>query len=339
MLVRLSIPGRGSHGAPMPDPNYGDQLQEQGILGRVPAEGHASIRWSEFQITFADGEVVRLRRPSIEFRELAFGPLAPGTMTSARVAPSLVGVGLLDAVSETAIVTATKRGAGHANRVWDLIAGHRAVGRFGYKANVPSLLQQVVTAYHQDLGVTSYWFPEENCPPVQTRCLAEPPGGHPELPSAFLEPLLSYLRALAAPARRDAIDARVRNGEAVFSRARCDVCHLSTLQTGEYAPFPAAAHRTIHPYTDLLLHDMGEGLADGRPDYEAGPRDWRTAPLWGLGLSGTVNGNTTLLHDGRARDVTEAILWHDGEAQPAREAFRNMSRLEREALVAFVMSL
>jgi len=344
MLVRLSIPGSGPHGGPKPDPNYGDQLQEEGILGRVPPEGHAAIHWSEFQVAFDDGDIVRLRRPHVELGELAFGPLAPDIMMSARVAPPLVGVGLLDAVSEEAISASAARSRargvhGRPNLVWDLINERQAIGRFGHKANVPNLLQQIVTAYHEDLGVTSPWFPDENCPLVQSACRAEPPGGHPELPAPFIDPVVLYARALAVPARRNAADPKVQRGAALFASAGCDACHLPTLETGDYAPLPAASHQLIHPYTDLLLHDMGEGLADGRPDYRAGPRDWRTAPLWGLGLSTTVNGNGTLLHDGRARDAAEAILWHGGEAQDARDAFRRMPRQDREALVAFLNSL
>jgi CxxC motif-containing protein (DUF1111 family) len=291
-----------------------------------------------------DGELVRLRRPGIELRELAFGPLAPGVLLSLRVAPALVGVGLLDAVPEQTILAAAARSRaagfdGRPNRVWNAIDGRQAIGRFGHKANVSTLLQQIVTAYHEDLGVTSRWFPDENCPAVQIACRAEPPGGHPELPEAFLDPVLLYARALAVPARRNADEAFVKAGEALFAKAGCSGCHAPTLETGDYAPLPAASHQTIHPYTDLLLHDMGDGLADGRPDYAAGPRDWRTSPLWGLGLSATVNGNTTLLHDGRARDLTEAILWHGGAAEAARDAFRGMSKQQRDALIAFVMSL
>jgi len=344
MLVRLSIPGDGAHGAPNPHPAYGAQLQNEGILGRVPPEGDPRLRWEPRSVAMADGETVRLRAPVLDLRRVSFGPLGKNVMTSARVAPPLVGVGLLDAVPDDEIraiaADQQRKGLrGRPNIVWDLINGREALGRFGYKANQPSVEQQIVFAYHADLGVTSRWFPEENCTAVQLQCLAEPPGGHPELPEAFLHPVLFYARALSVPARRGVAEAQVKRGEALFATAGCDGCHLPTLQTGEYVPLPALSHQIIHPYTDLLLHDMGDALADGRPDFHAGPRDWRTAPLWGLGLSQTVNGNGTLLHDGRARDVTEAILWHGGEALASREAFRNMPKPEREALIAFLRSL
>ena len=344
MLVRLSIPGAGPHGGPNPHPAYGDQLQNEGILGRVPPEGDPRLRWETRGVTMADGEIVQLRTPVLELRHLNFGPLGPEVMTSARVAPPLVGVGLLDAVSEDTIralaADQERKGLhGRPNVVWDLINDREALGRFGYKANQPSVEQQIVFAYHADLGVTSRWFPEENCTEVQFECLAEPPGGHPELPDAFLDPVLLYARALAVPARRNVDDAQVKRGEALFSLAGCDGCHSPTLKTGDYAALPAVSQQTIHPYTDLLLHDMGEGLADGRPDFRAGAREWRTAPLWGLGISQTVNGNGTLLHDGRARNPAEAILWHGGEAQSSREAFRTMPKSDRDALIAFLSSL
>jgi CxxC motif-containing protein (DUF1111 family) len=344
MLVRLSIPGVGPHGAPNPHPAYGDQLQNQGILGRVPPEGDPRLTWEVQSIAMADDEIVQLRAPVLDLRRVNFGPLGSDVMTSARVAPPLVGVGLLDAVPDEAILANAadqqRKGLrGRPNIVWDVTNGRDALGRFGYKANQPSVEQQILFAYHADLGVTSRLFPEENCTAVQLKCLAEPPGGHPELPEAFLDPVLLYARALSVPARRGVADAQVKRGEALFAATGCDGCHLPALQTGDYAPLAALSHQIIHPYTDLLLHDMGEGLADGRPDFRAGPRDWRTAPLWGLGLSQTVNGNSTLLHDGRARNITEAILWHGGEALASREAFRTMPKPEREALIAFLRSL
>lgn len=344
MLVRLSVPGTGPHGGPNPHRVYGDQLQNEGILGRVPPEGDPRLTWHTHSVAMGDGELVQLRAPVLELERLNFGALGPEVMTSMRVAPALIGVGLLDAVSEYTIhileAEQQQRGLrGHSNRVWNVINNREALGRFGHKANQPSVEQQIFLAYHADLGVTSRWFPDENCTEVQLECLAEPPGGHPELPTEFVDPVLFYARALAVPARRDVDDKQVMRGEVLFHTAGCDGCHAPTLETGDDAALPALSHQIIHPYTDLLLHDMGAGLADGRPDFCAGARDWRTAPLWGLGLSRTVNGNDSLLHDGRARNPTEAILWHGGEAQSSRETFSNMPKAEREALLAFLNSL
>jgi CxxC motif-containing protein (DUF1111 family) len=344
MLVRLSIPGESPHGEPRPDPRYGDQLQEEGILGRVPAEGRALIVWSELEVTLADGDVVRLRRPRLDIRDLAFGPLTADVMTSVRVAPALVGVGLIDAIAEEAILAQERRQSqldlhGHANRVWDIVHNRVSVGRFGRKANQPHLLQQVISAYHADLGVSSRWFPDENCTPAQRQCLAEQPGGHPELPTAFLDPLMFHLRTLSAPQPASSDDARVRRGAELFVRTGCADCHVPQWQTAVHAQPAVLAARTIHPYTDLLVHDMGEALADGRPDFLAAAREWRTAPLWGLSASTAVNGNSDLLHDGRARNVVEAILWHGGEAERARAAFSKMPRADRDALSAFLETL
>jgi CxxC motif-containing protein (DUF1111 family) len=200
-------------------------------------------------------------------------------------------------------------------------------------------MQQVIAAYHADVGVTSRWFPDENCPAVQTQCRAEPPGGHPELPAPFLDPVLFYLRTVSPPVRRAAEDSSARRGEEIFKSTGCADCHVPQWRTGRDATVPALSNRTISPYTDLLVHDMGEDLADGRPDYQAGAREWRTAPLWGIGSSEGVNGNATLLHDGRARTVVEAILWHRGEAQRSRDAFMRMPKAERDAVAAFLRSL
>jgi CxxC motif-containing protein (DUF1111 family) len=213
------------------------------------------------------------------------------------------------------------------------------VGRFGLKANQPGLRQHVTGAFLADLGVTSVLFQEENCTAAQRECRAMPLFHQPELDEPQLDALLFYLRVLAPPPRRNAADPQIQQGERVFAQLQCAACHVPTLVTGDSPALPQLARQTIHPYTDLLLHDMGDGLADGRADFEAGPRDWRTPPLWGLGLTERVNGSGSLLHDGRARNVVEAILWHGGEAQGSRDAFARLPRGEREAVVAFVLSL
>jgi CxxC motif-containing protein (DUF1111 family) len=240
---------------------------------------------------------------------------------------------------------------GKPNYVWDYENEQTVLGRFGWKANQPSLRQQTAAAFLGDIGATSSVFPEENCPAAQKQCLEVPSaskcGGQggctgnyrPEVIPSRLSNITFYLQALAVPARRNVTDAQVKRGEELFARATCSACHVPEMKTGAKTAFPAAAELVIHPYTDLLLHDMGEALADGRPDFKATGREWRTPPLWGIGLLRTVNGHSDLLHDGRARDLTEAILWHGGQAEKAREAFRMMPKEERAALVKFVESL
>jgi CxxC motif-containing protein (DUF1111 family) len=356
LLVRLSIPGTSKEGGPNPHPVYGDQLQNRGMRDRVPAEGRVVVTYTAREVTFADGAKIVLRVPQIAFQDLQFGPLGSDIMTSARIAPAVVGLGLLEAVPESTILGFAKEQEklglqGQPNYVWDYENEQTVLGRFGWKANQPSLRQQTAAAFLGDIGATSSVFPEENCPPAQKQCLEVPSaskcGGQggctgnyrPEVIPSRLSNITLYLQALAVPARRNVNDARVQRGQELFARATCSACHVPEMKTGPKTAFAPAANLTIHPYTDLLLHDMGEELADGRPDFKASGREWRTPPLWGIGLLRTVNRHSDLLHDGRARDVTEAILWHGGQAEKAREAFRAMPKDEREALVKFVESL
>jgi CxxC motif-containing protein (DUF1111 family) len=352
-LVRLSIAGRDEVGGPKPHPVYGDQLQNRGIPD-TPAEGQAIVTYREIPVTFADGEAVTLREPSIEFR-LYYDPLDDTTMHSARIAPAMIGLGLLEAVPDEELLRIAARQPaslrGRPNIVWDHEAQRRATGRFGWKASQPTMQQQVAAAMIGDIGATTAIFPDENCPLDQFRCRNAPSAlrcvrkgacENQEPPEALplrIENIAFYLRAIAVPVRRNADDPVVKRGEALFETAQCSACHVPSMKTGPDAAFAPARNQTIHAYTDLLLHDMGEGLADHREDFEASGREWRTPPLWGIGLLQTVNGHTELLHDGRARNVTEAILWHGGQAEGAREAFRAMPKAERDALVRFVESL
>jgi len=348
-LVRLSVPGGGAGAAPQPHPVYGDQFNPDGIAG-VPGEGRATLVWSERIDRLADGTPVALRRPELRLDNLGYGPLGPEVMTSVRMAPPLVGLGLLEAVPEAdllALADPDDRDGdgvrGRVNLVWDAARGAFAVGRFGLKANQPSLRQQNAGAFDGDLGLTSTLFPYHGCTAAQTACRAAAGEGagdtKPELSDEQLDLVTLYTRALAVPVRRNADDPLVRVGEGLFAAIGCAACHTPTLRTGPSPALPELAGRTIHPYTDLLLHDMGEGLADGRPDFQATGRQWRTPPLWGLGLTAVVTDRPTYLHDGRARSLLEAILWHGGEAEPAREAVRRMPSLNRKALLAFLGSL
>jgi CxxC motif-containing protein (DUF1111 family) len=356
-LVRLSIPGKTREGAPMPHPAYGDQLQNRAAEDRVPIEGRAIVHYRTRTVQLADGETAELREPRIEIRDLNFGDLGPNTQISVRVAQQVVGLGLLEAVPEVALLDIARAQAGtgmegRPNTVWDVESERRVIGRFGWKANQFSLRQQTAAAFLGDIGATSFLFPEKNCPPAQKQCLELPSaakcGGQggctgnqfrPEVMPSRLANITFYLRTLAVPARRAPNDPEVRRGEALFSELQCAVCHVPELRTGPKAFVEAASNLLIRPYTDLLLHDMGDDLADGRPDFEASAREWRTPPLWGVGLIRTVNGSLGLLHDGRARSVAEAILWHGGQAQGSRDRFVSLSREERSALVRFVESL
>jgi len=197
----------------------------------------------------------------------------------------------------------------------------------------------VLAALHEDIGITSDAHPEETLTAAQRAVVQAPSGGSPEIDARKAQRLAHYCRTLAVPAQRDAGTPEVERGRLLFAQAGCVACHLPTLVTGGSSPVPQLRGVTIHPYTDLLLHDMGDGLADDRRDGDATGREWRTPPLWGLGLVRTVNGHTRLLHDGRARDSVEAVLWHGGEAQRAREAFVSMRAEDRAALCAFLDSL
>jgi len=348
-LLRVSVPGQGPHGEPLPHPHYGEQIQVFGVNVGLkenlkPGEADVYVDWMPSSVTLADGTPVELRRPKLRMENLRFGPLGEQSMTSLRNTQVIYGLGFLEAVPESTLkdiaALQKKQGLnGRLNYVRDDIQQKTVLGRFGWKANQPSIRQQIVAAFLGDMGVTSSLYMEENCPPVQTLCLAMPPGNRPELLDYNWDQMEFWHAALAPPPARNLELPQVKLGEKLFQQAGCAACHLPELRTGDYPLLPIIANTTFRAFTDLLLHDMGEDLADGRPDFLAGPRDWRTPPLWGIGLSAQVNGSTHLLHDGRARNVLEAILWHGGEAKAAKDAFSKMPLDEREALIAFVNAL
>ncbi|MEY3518054.1 MAG: hypothetical protein RLZ89_914 [Pseudomonadota bacterium] len=348
-LLRVSVPGQGPHGEPLPHPHYGEQIQVFGVNVGLkenlkPGEADVYIDWMPSSVTLADGTPVELRRPKLRMENLRFGPLGEQSMTSLRNTQVIYGLGFLEAVPESTLkdiaALQKKQGLnGRLNYVRDDIQQKTVLGRFGWKANQPSIRQQIVAAFLGDMGVTSSLYMEENCPPVQTLCLAMPPGNRPELLDYNWDQMEFWHAALAPPPARNLELPQVKLGEKLFQQAGCAACHVPELRTGDYPLLPIIANTTFRAFTDLLLHDMGEDLADGRPDFLAGPRDWRTPPLWGIGLSAQVNGSTHLLHDGRARNVLEAILWHGGEAKAAKDAFSKMPLDEREALIAFVNAL
>ena len=361
LLIRLSIPGTDAHGGPRHEPTYGDQFNNAAVQGVKP-EGRVTLRYDTIQGKFDDGTPYTLQKPVYGFADLGYGPMHPDVMLSPRIAPQIIGVGLLEAIAEADILAnAADQAAvpgpikGTPNQVWDAPSGRMMLGRFGWKANVATIAHQTGGAFLGDMGITSRHFANEACTPAQKDCLTAPSGksaaaqGQPgvEIDDKTLDDVIFYQATLAPPARRNPQDAQVLRGQALFAQAQCATCHRPSYTTADalFAPLtervtsPALLKQTIFPYTDLLLHDMGEGLADGRPDFEATGRQWRTPPLWGVGLIEDVNGHQRLLHDGRARGVMEAILWHDGEAREAREAVQRMKADDRAALVRFVNSL
>lgn len=337
LLMRLSIPGTDDHGAPLPDPNYGGQFQGFSISG-VTSEGDASVTYTEESGTFADNESYSLAVPHYSFDNLGYGPLSSSVMTSPRVAPPMIGMGLLENVDELEILEFADENdddqdgiSGKPNYVWDAINETTALGRFGWKANQPSVRQQVAGAFLGDLGITSPLFSDQSIAEGQEAETADViHGSNPEIPQSRLDKVVFYSQQLAVPARRDLTDPEVMRGEVLFDQLGCVSCHR---------PEMTSDGETIRPYTDLLLHDMGEGLADGRPDFDADGQEWRTPPLWGIGLVETVNGHTRFLHDGRARNLEEAVLWHGGEGEASKEAYTQLAKSDRDALIRFLESL
>lgn len=344
-LVRLSVPGQTLHGAPLPEPTYGGQFQTRAIAD-VPAEGTIRITYEELHGQFADGTPYTLRKPIYTLDNLAYGDLHPEALFSPRVANQMIGLGLLEAVPEATILALadpTDRDgdgiSGRPNYVWDAYNNRMAIGRFGWKANQPTMIQQVAAAFNGDMGITSGLFLDDHCTAEQPACATAPAGGSPEISDDDLHKVVLYASALAVPARRAWSEPGVLRGKQIFTAAGCTSCHVPQLETGIHPTIPALSHQTIRPYTDLLLHDMGPDLADGRPDFAAQGSEWRTPPLWGIGLFETVNGHTTYLHDGRARTLMEAVLWHGGEAEAAKQYILELNPADRDALIAFLESL
>ena len=351
MLLRLSIPAEPGQEAQLQrhgviaEPTYGGQLQDMAIPGYAP-EGRIRLDWQTHRITLADGSEVELRRPALQLSDLGYGPLHPQAQFSLRIAPPMIGLGLLEAIADADLLALAdpddQNGdgiSGRANQVWDDARGQSVIGRFGWKAGQPTLNQQNAHAFAGDMGLTTSLLPADDCTAAQAACQQMPNGGSPEVSDNILASVLFYSRNLAVPQRRQVDAPQVLKGKALFHQAGCASCHTPKFVTRADAAEPELAGQTIRPYSDLLLHDMGPGLADQRPEFLASGQEWRTPPLWGIGLTQQVSGHTQFLHDGRARNLLEAIFWHGGEAQAARDAVSHFSRDEREALLAFLDSL
>jgi CxxC motif-containing protein (DUF1111 family) len=361
MFLRLSIPPQNKpqeeliaskRASVIPEPTYGGQLQDVAIPGYAP-EGRMVIAYEEQPVELAGGETVQLRMPSYSIGDPAYGPLHPDVLLSPRVTPQMIGLGLLEAIDEADIVAGADPDdadgdgiSGKPNRVWSVAHEKVMLGRFGWKAGQPSLLEQSAGAFAGDIGISNPLAPDSwgDCTEAQDACRNAPHGGGDaqgglEAPADIMDLVLFYARNLAVPARRDVDSPDVLHGKALFYGAGCIGCHKPKFATRRDYAVSALSGQLIWPYTDLLLHGMGEGLADHRPEGEATGFEWRTPPLWGIGHTMAVNGHTFFLHDGRARNLTEAILWHGGEAQTARDAFAAMPKGDRDALLAFLNAL
>lgn len=335
-----------------PDPVYGRQLQDKAIAG-IAAEGAMVITYQDHPVTLADGTTVTLRQPSYSVEDLTQGPMSNTTTLSPRVANQMIGLGLVQAIHPADLIARADpvdtNGDGISGRV-ALATGTKPglpiIGRFGWKAQNATVRKQSAEAFTGDIGISTPDTPFHNgdCTEAQADCLAAPNGvqtrlGDTEAPDPVLDLVVFYSENLAVPARRDVADSQVLHGKALFYQSGCTSCHTPKYVTSRKAENKAHAFQLIWPYSDFLLHDMGDGLADGQSVGVADGREWRTPPLWGIGLTETVSGHTFFLHDGRARNLEEAILWHDGEAAASRNAYAALEQSDRQALIRFLNSL
>ena len=335
-LLRLRLAGEG---VPVPDPNYGGQIQDFSIAPDTE-EAHIHIDVVEQELVYPDGQTIVLHQPRYRLSELRYGPLNSDTVMSPRVAPAVFGLGLLAAVPQSSLEAledaedANQDGiSGRLNRLDD-----GQIGRFGWKADVPSLIAQTTGAFVHDMGITSSLEPNHPHTAVQSSLNELPNGGLPEVDDKKVARIVGYLERIAVPHARAVDHIEVRKGRQLFTELGCDGCHIPELRTGAHA-VPQLSEQRIQPYTDLLLHDMGPELADGFASHTANGQEWRTPPLWGLGLLPVVNGHSRLLHDGRAHSIEEAIVWHGGEAEGSREAFMALDAAERMQVLRFLASL
>jgi CxxC motif-containing protein (DUF1111 family) len=339
VLFRLSIPSPDGY---IDEPVYGGQLQDVANLGVVP-EAIPTVEWNETAGTYPDGTPFSLIEPTYEFTELGYGPMDENVVISPRIGPHVIGLGLLEAITEERLKQLAdpddEDGDGISGRIqWIQTDSGPRIGRFGWKGDAPDLIHQVAGAFAGDMGLTSHVIPTDDCTDAQTECTDQPHGGEPEVDAGVFDRVTLYTRTVAVPARRKADDPNILHGKILFRDVGCDTCHTPSHTTGP-AAIPELEGQLIWPYTDLLLHDMGEGLADHRPLGEASGREWKTPPLWGLGLVNAVNGHTRYLHDGRARSLEEAILWHGGEAKSSRDGFMALSSDERQTLLDYLGDL
>jgi CxxC motif-containing protein (DUF1111 family) len=341
LLFRLHVPESKAG-----DPNLGLQLAVNAAPGIEP-EGKVEIVYDPVREKLK-GDIITLRRPTYSLKaNSSYGSSNPGTQLSPRLAQPLVGLGLLESVEEKTILLLADPDdknndgiSGRARYVLNPENRKTELGRFGWKASQPGLRAQAAVAFWRDIGITSSIHPNEDFTSAQAKIIKpNAQDSHPEIDDAKLNRVVTYLRTLAPPAQRTPEAKKVIMGEKLFTRSGCAKCHTPSLKTGSHASLEELKNQSIRPYSDLLLHDMGQALSDGIDKPGVSGREWRTPPLWGIGLTGTVNGNTFYLHDGRARTLEEAIMWHGGEGLSAKQAYANLSGKERELLLKFLQSL
>ncbi|MFT5342141.1 MAG: CxxC motif-containing protein (DUF1111 family) [Paracoccaceae bacterium] len=359
MFLRISIPGDAADGiaeiedyiATRPDPTYGSQMQDFGIAGHG-AEYRMQIDYEEIEVELSDGQVTHLRAPTYTAADLGYGPLHPEAMLSPRIAPQMIGLGLIEAIRAGDILASADPDdvdgdgiSGRPNIVWSVEFEQPMLGRFGLKAGAPTVRQQSAGAFAGDIGISNPLFPGGwgECTETQAKCRAAPHGDGDdrieEIDMVGLDLVTFYSRNLGVPARRGVGDAEVLHGKKVFYETGCTSCHTPSYVTHRLKDQDEQSFQLIWPYSDFLLHDMGEGLADGRPEARATGYEWRTPPLWGVGLTELVSNHSYFLHDGRARSLLEAILWHGGEAEAMKQSVIAMPRPDRDALIRFLESL
>jgi CxxC motif-containing protein (DUF1111 family) len=353
-----------SYIANVPDSVVGGQLQHRAVDG-VANEAYLEVSYTEVIKTFDDGYTVTLRKPKWHLTS-KFSSFDEGVVFSARVAPPMIGLGLLALINEQDIYNQQDENdtdgdgiSGKANQVWSLSEEGVALGRFGWKAGAPNLEEQTANAFFNDMGLTSKFHTVDDCSFGMADCLSAPNGtatldpAEPdpyEVVDSTLALVAFYSNHLGVPRRRDAYSDQVKRGKDIFFQAGCESCHTQSYVTGVDELQPELSNQTIFPYTDLLLHDMGAALADFdeannpvsgdvKVEFKASAREWRTPPLWGIGLTKEVDSDATFLHDGRAITIMEAVLWHGGEAEEAKALVLQLSDAERLDFLAFLNDL
>ena len=360
MSLHLSIPPENSDeinllyalkSKAIPDPIYGSQLSDFSIDG-VLSEGNIFIEYDYIPVIFNNGKVVILSKPKYSIINTKYGKLHSDIRISARVAQPMIGLGLIESIDHKDILAKIKDSeldadkiSGKANYVWDYEEKKISLGLFGWKATQPSVRQQAADALHNDMGLSTTLFIEgDNCTVNQTQCKDLPNGNTKryndvEVSDHQLDLIEFYSTHLAVPERRNYNDPNVLEGKKIFFKSGCTSCHTPKFKTIENKYSRALSNQIIRPYSDFLLHDMGPGLADENTEFLADGSEWRTQPLWGIGLTKEVSGHTNFLHDGRAKNILEAILWHGGEAERSKNKILKLSKIEINQLIDFIESL